>query len=62
MKDCTNEKVKPICILCGNNTHDSFDCDAKMCFRCNKVGHVVSACKEENLISCLKCGLNGHSE
>ena len=38
-KECPNETKKPACILCTKDTHDSFNCTEKMCFRCNGVGH-----------------------
>lgn len=34
-KECPNERSRPNCILCGKDTHDSFECDAKLCFKCN---------------------------
>ena len=38
-KECPNETKRATCILCGKDSHDSFDCNEKMCFRCNKRGH-----------------------
>ena len=38
-KECPNETIRATCILCGKDSHDSFDCNEKMCFRCNKRGH-----------------------
>jgi hypothetical protein len=30
--------------LCGKDTHDSFSCTEKICFKCNKVGHLAINC------------------
>ena len=38
-RECPNETKRMACILCGKDTHESFDCTEKMCFKCNKVGH-----------------------
>ena len=51
-KDCPNETKKLTCILCGSDTHESFDCTEKMCFKCNKVGHQAKDCTETNIIRC----------
>ena len=59
-KECPNERSRPNCILCGKDTHDSFDCDAKLCFKCNKVGHKANECNETNVMKCLLCGQIGH--
>jgi hypothetical protein len=61
-KDCPNETKRLTCILCGKDTHESMDCNEKMCFKCNKRGHQARECKEENVIKCNKCGHVGHLE
>jgi len=61
-KDCPNDTKMLSCILCGKDTHDSFECTEKMCFKCNKVGHQIRECKEKNVMTCNKCGYPGHRE
>jgi hypothetical protein len=61
-RDCPNETYRQSCILCGQDTHDSFSCDAKTCFKCNKVGHEARNCNEKNIVKCRLCGLNGHKD
>ena len=61
-KECPNERSRPNCILCGKDTHDSFDCDAKLCFKCNQVGHKASECTKTNVMKCVACGQIGHQQ
>ena len=61
-KECPNERSRPNCILCGKGTHDSFECDAKLCFKCNKVGHKANECTETHVMKCLACGQIGHQQ
>ena len=35
MRECPNERKRLNCILCGSDGHESFDCNAKLCFKCN---------------------------
>lgn len=51
-KECPNETKKPACILCGKDTHDSYECTEKMCFKCNQVGHEARNCPMKNIITC----------
>ena len=60
-KDCPNDTKRNNCILCGEDTHESFDCHKKMCFKCNKVGHQARDCTEKNIESCSKCKSIGHN-
>jgi len=32
---CPNGQVRLNCILCGQDNHESYDCTAKLCFKCN---------------------------
>lgn len=41
-RDCPNERKRLNCILCGKDTHDISQCNEKLCFKCNKVGHIAS--------------------
>ncbi len=41
-RECSNRTKRPNCILCGKDTHDSFSCTEKSCFKCNKIGHLAS--------------------
>lgn len=59
---CPNDTKRDNCILCGNDSHDSFSCDTKLCFRCNKGGHSARDCKEKNIIICTCCEQAGHRE
>jgi len=59
-KECPNETKKPACILCGKDTHDSYECTEKMCFKCNQVGHEARNCSMKNIVTCQKCGSVGH--
>jgi hypothetical protein len=59
-RECPNERKGMNCILCGKDTHDSFDCNEKLCFKCNKVGHKANECKETDVVKCLLCGQIGH--
>jgi hypothetical protein len=43
-RECPNETKRAACILCGKDTHDSFTCTEKICFKCNKVGHLAINC------------------
>ena len=43
-RECPNETKRARCILCGKDSHDSFECTEKMCFKCNKVGHQAKEC------------------
>jgi hypothetical protein len=38
-RECPNDTKRMNCILCGKDNHESFDCNEKMCFKCNKMGH-----------------------
>jgi hypothetical protein len=60
-QDCPNDTKQASCILCGKDTHDSFDCTEKICFKCNKRGHEARNCTEQNIIKCSKCGHIGHT-
>lgn len=51
-RDCPNERQRLNCILCGKDTHESFDCTEKLCFKCNKVGHKASECGQKNIDMC----------
>ena len=35
MRECPNERKRLNCILCGSDGHESFECNAKLCFKCN---------------------------
>ena len=48
-KDCPNERLRLNCILCGKDTHDSFECSEKLCFKCNQVGHKASECVSKDI-------------
>ena len=61
-RECPNETKLKSCILCGEDTHNSFDCNKKMCFKCNKVGHQAKDCTERNIVQCRKCNSMGHRE
>jgi len=61
-KECPNDTKKHNCILCGKDTHESFDCTEKMCFKCNKVGHQARDCTEKVIVQCQKCNHVGHRE
>ena len=54
-RECPNEHKRLSCILCGKDTHDSFDCTEKLCFKCNKAGHIASECTEKNIVKCILC-------
>lgn len=60
-RECPNEHKRLSCILCGKDTHDSFDCHEKLCFKCNKAGHIASECTEKNVTKCILCNQVGHS-
>jgi len=60
--NCPNGTKYEACILCGKSDHDSFSCNAKLCFKCNKPGHLASECTERNVIRCNKCEMVGHKE
>ena len=61
-RECPNETKRLSCILCGKDTHDSFTCTEKLCFKCNKVGHKANQCLEANIVKCNKCLMTGHKE
>ena len=61
-RDCPNETKRKNCILCGKDTHESFDCNEKMCFKCNKIGHQARECTAKNIEQCKKCNSIGHNE
>ena len=61
-RECPNDRTRLNCILCGKDTHDSFECTEKLCFKCNKLGHKASDCKEKNVIKCMVCGQVGHEQ
>ena len=48
-KDCPNERLRLNCILCGKDSHDSFECSEKLCFKCNQVGHKASECDSKDI-------------
>lgn len=54
--------MRDTCILCGKDTHVSYECTEKMCFKCNKVGHQAKDCKETDIIKCSKCNHIGHRD
>lgn len=58
--ECPNERRRLNCILCGKDTHDSFECDEKLCFKCNQVGHKASECISKDVVKCVFCGMLGH--
>ena len=62
MADCPNDRKRLNCILCGKDTHDSFECTEKLCFRCNKVGHKANECESEDIVKCNQCGITGHTQ
>lgn len=61
-RDCPNERSRLNCILCGKDTHDSFECTEKLCFKCNKVGHKASECDQTQVDLCAQCGMAGHTQ
>ena len=61
-RDCPNERKGLNCILCGKDTHDSFECNEKLCFKCNKVGHKATECQARNIETCQHCGIVGHAQ
>lgn len=61
-RECPNERSRLNCILCGKDTHDSFDCHEKLCFKCNKAGHIANDCEEKNITKCSLCNQIGHSQ
>ena len=61
-RECPNDRTRLNCILCGKDTHDSFECTEKLCFKCNRLGHKASDCKEKNVIRCMACGQVGHEQ
>jgi len=63
-RECPNEwrSAKLNCILCGKDGHDSFDCNEKLCFKCNEIGHKASECRTNDIVKCGKCHNVGHRE
>lgn len=61
-RDCPNERSRLNCILCGKDTHDSFECTEKLCFKCNQVGHKASECDQTKVDMCTQCGMAGHTQ
>jgi hypothetical protein len=58
--ECPNDRKRMNCILCGNDSHDSFECTGKLCFKCNKVGHKATECESQDIDMCSLCGMTGH--
>jgi hypothetical protein len=61
-RECPNERKLMNCILCGKDTHDSFECSEKLCFKCNKVGHKATECDAKNVDTCVNCNMVGHNQ
>ena len=63
-RECPNDfkSARLNCILCGKDGHDSFECNEKLCFKCNAVGHKASECRAEGVLQCSKCHNVGHRE
>ncbi|KAI3795906.1 hypothetical protein L1987_38566 [Smallanthus sonchifolius] len=65
--NCTSEKRKKPCFVCGSLEHNVKQCNkGKDCFICKKGGHRAKDCPEkssfgfQNAKICLKCGDSGH--
>ncbi|KAJ8953414.1 hypothetical protein NQ318_023531 [Aromia moschata] len=62
--NCTTEKRIDLkyCRRCWSYQHATINCDgpdrSKLCFRCGKEGHSLSACKNKE--TCLLCSTDGH--
>lgn len=48
-----------LCVYCLN--YHQGECDTKTCFKCGKLGHLVSQCLYKfDKLTCFKCGKKGH--
>jgi len=50
-----------LCIHCLDYHIEDFACETKTCFKCGRVGHLVSQCVYKfDKLTCFKCGKKGH--
>jgi len=60
-KTCPEEdETKAKCLICLDENHHISRCDAFICYKCLKTGHMARDCKSAQGLNCYRCKKRGH--